>query len=178
MVYAVRVRSYGEARKAEFFRREGARIGTGTRLLVHSLGSEPYLVSIGDDTLVSTDVLFVTHDGATWVGRDREPRLNVFGPIEIGSRCFVGARSVLLPGTKLGDRCIVGAGAVVKGEFPAGSVIAGVPAREVGTTEEFLDRARSASLDVDFTDRAELRRVLESRFLPDQPDGGGESVGR
>ncbi len=44
----------------------GARIGQGTRLLVHDLGSEPYLVTIGDETLVSSDVLFVTHDGATW----------------------------------------------------------------------------------------------------------------
>lgn len=35
-------------------------------------------------------------------------------PISVGNNVFVGARSVILPGTFIGDNCIIGAGAVVK----------------------------------------------------------------
>ena len=140
--------------------------------MVRDLGTEPYLVEIGDETLVSCDVLFITHDGATWVGRDEDSQLNSFGAIRIGRRCFIGARSTLLPGTSLGDRCIVGAGAVVKGEFPAGSVVAGVPARVTGSTEDFLKRAHDKSLDLpdnvfplESGDRGVLRSALEDRLL-------------
>ena len=37
----------------------------------------------------------------------------------------------MLPGSSIGDGCIIGAHAVVKGEIPAYSVAAGVPARVI-----------------------------------------------
>jgi acetyltransferase-like isoleucine patch superfamily enzyme len=50
-------------------------------------------------------------------------------PVEIGDGSDLGLGSILLPGTRLGAGVLVGAGAVVKGEFPDGAVVAGVPAR-------------------------------------------------
>ncbi|MDP1715414.1 MAG: acyltransferase [Anaerolineales bacterium] len=50
-------------------------------------------------------------------------------PIQIGKHCWLGANAVILPGVTLGDNCLVGAGAVVTKSFPAGSKIAGVPAK-------------------------------------------------
>lgn len=44
-------------------------------------------------------------------------------PIEIGNNVWIGANTVILRGTKIGDNCVIGAGSVVKGEYPAGSVI-------------------------------------------------------
>jgi acetyltransferase-like isoleucine patch superfamily enzyme len=173
-IRALRVRAADEYQRAEIFRSEGARIGSGCRLLVRDLGSEPYLISIGEDCLVSSDVLFATHDGATWVGRDRDPDLVVFGPIRIGDRCFIGARSILLPDTVIGDRCIVAAGAIVRGHFGDGVVLAGVPARVIGSTDDFLERAAQRSLGVPIGDREQLRTVLESRFGSDHdPRKGG-----
>lgn len=55
--------------------------------------------------------------------------------IRIGRDCFIGCNAIVLKGTELGDGCVVGAGAVVSGRFPAGSVIAGNPARVVKTLE-------------------------------------------
>ena len=51
-------------------------------------------------------------------------------PIEIGSYCWIGMNSVILPEVKLGDFTIVGAGSIVTKSFEEGHcVIAGNPAR-------------------------------------------------
>jgi acetyltransferase-like isoleucine patch superfamily enzyme len=50
-------------------------------------------------------------------------------PIVVEDDCWIGANVTILGGSKLGRGSIVGAGAVVRGEFPPYSVIAGVPAR-------------------------------------------------
>lgn len=57
-------------------------------------------------------------------------------PVVIGKNCFIGCNTLILKGTVLGDGCVVGAGAVVSGKFPAGSVIAGNPARVIKNVQD------------------------------------------
>ena len=92
-------------------------------------GSEPWLISIGNHTEVSFECAFITHDGSTWVFRDEERYKNVlkFGKIKIGSDCFIGARSTILPGVSIGNKSIVAAGAVVSQNIPSGEVWGGGP---------------------------------------------------
>jgi len=146
LAWRLRARLANEYTRGAVFRKQGARVGQGCRLLICTLGSEPYLVEIGSETLVSGNVLFVTHDGATWVIRDLRSGVNRFKPVRIGERCFIGAGSILLPGTDIGDRTIIGAGSVVTGKIPAGVVAAGVPARVISTTQEFAAKAAAESL--------------------------------
>ena len=56
--------------------------------------------------------------------------------VEIGSYCWIGMGSVILPNVKLGSHCIIGAGSVVTKSFPNYSVIAGNPARVIKTLDE------------------------------------------
>jgi acetyltransferase-like isoleucine patch superfamily enzyme len=56
--------------------------------------------------------------------------------VRIGSRCFVGTRVIILPGSVVGDRSVVGAGALVNKAFPEpGAVLGGVPARVIGAAD-------------------------------------------
>ena len=56
-------------------------------------------------------------------------------PVMIGSGCWIGARCLILPGTKIGDGCLVAAGSVVRGALEPDGLYAGVPARRVRDLE-------------------------------------------
>lgn len=101
------------------------------------------LVSIGDSTTISSEVVFLTHDYSISKGLNLIDQ-NISGrflkPIRIGCNCFIGMRTILLPGTNLGNNVIVGAGAIVKGAFPDNVVIAGNPAKIICNTYDWAKR--------------------------------------
>lgn len=101
------------------------------------------MISIGNATTISLNVVFLTHDysiakGLKLVGDNTYGRF--LKPISIGSNSFIGMRTIILPGTRIGDNCIVGAGSAVKGKFPDDVVIAGNPAKVLCTTHEWTRR--------------------------------------
>ncbi len=157
-------------RRADLLRERGATVGRGCRIHTTSIGSEPYLITIGDETLIAPGVSFITHDAGTWVFRKEHPLAGRFGRITIGSRVFVGVNAILLPGVTIGDRSIVAAGAVVNKDVPPGTVVAGVPAHVVSTTERYMGKTLEEYplLEPAPPGRqrtgAELRRLLEERY--------------
>lgn len=52
-------------------------------------------------------------------------------PIVIGDGCWLGTRSVVLPGVTIGNGCVISAGAVVSSDCEPNGLYAGVPARRV-----------------------------------------------
>ena len=54
-----------------------------------------------------------------------------FAPVVLEDEVWIGNRAIILGGTHLGRGCVVAAGAVVQGDFPAGSILAGKPAEVV-----------------------------------------------
>ena len=79
----------------------------------------PIGVHIGAQSYVAFEAVVLTHD------RTR----GMYVHTRIGRNCFIGARSMVLPGVTVGDGCIVAAGAVVTRDVPNGSIVAGNPAR-------------------------------------------------
>ncbi|MGC4848791.1 DapH/DapD/GlmU-related protein [Micromonospora sp. DT15] len=109
-------------------------------------GSEPWLITLGDNVYITAGVQFLTHDGGTLILRREHPDLEWTAPISIGDDVYIGVRSIIMPGVRIGDRCIIGAGSVVTRDVPDGSVAAGVPARVLRSTDEYLTAMRAKSL--------------------------------
>ena len=112
----------------KFARKIGVKIGADCKLNGSpNWGSEPWLITIGDQSEISFDCAFITHDGAVGVIRreDRYKDVVRFGRIHVGENCFIGARSTILPGVSVGDQSIIAAGAVVNKSIPAGEVWGG-----------------------------------------------------
>ena len=63
----------------------------------------------------------------------------------VGKNCFIGGRSLIMPGVEIGDNCVIGAGSVVTKSIPPRSIAAGNPAKvlreniDVGEYGRFLD---------------------------------------
>ena len=53
--------------------------------------------------------------------------------ITIRKNAFIGARAMILPGVTIEENVIVGAQAVVPKDVPENEVVAGNPARTIGT---------------------------------------------
>lgn len=85
--------------------------------------THPSGVHIGAESYVGFGAVILAHDFT------RELRCDTV----IGRRCFIGARAIILPGVTIGDGSIVGAGAVVTGDVPTSSLVAGNPARIIRT---------------------------------------------
>ena len=83
--------------------------------------THPRGIHIGPDSYVAFGTVILTHDMTR----------GIYADTRIGARCFIGVRSLLMPGVTVGDECIVGAGAVVTRDVPPGSIVAGNPARIV-----------------------------------------------
>ncbi len=87
----------------------------------------------------------------------------------VGPRTLIGIGATILDGAVVEEGCIVGAGAVVRpGErVPAGSLVAGVPARRVRAVSD-EERAYIDRIIASYTDLA--RRHCDGEFAPVDPE--------
>jgi acetyltransferase-like isoleucine patch superfamily enzyme len=151
-----------------YFRSQGAEIGAGVEIFGASLftfGSEPYLVSIGNQVTISHCVDFITHDGGLRVARTQYPNAYLYERINIADYCFLGAHCILLPGARVGAGSVIGSGSIVSGEIPAGVVAIGAPARPIKTVEEYVKEKMHLWTDTRGL-TANAKRELLSRRLP------------
>jgi maltose O-acetyltransferase len=85
-------------------------------------------IYVGDDVAFANEVMVIDSDSHGVEGRPHRQ-----APVRIGDGCWIGARAIILPGVTLGKRVMVAAGAVVTGDVPDDSLVAGNPARVVRT---------------------------------------------
>jgi acetyltransferase-like isoleucine patch superfamily enzyme len=134
------LRRYTPYTIAEYFRKQGAQIGTDCMIVPTRLGTEPYLIKIGNRVGIAEGVKFMTHDGGPWIFRNEITDIQVFGPIIIEDNCIVGQNAVIFPNVRIGKNSIVGAGSVVISDVPPDTIVMGVPARPFGSVLKYKEK--------------------------------------
>lgn len=100
----------------------GMDIGEGTlisRRAALDRGINPKGVHIGKNTRITGGVILLTHDACRGLITDTY----------VGDNCFIGSRSIILPGVHIGNEVVVGINSVVTKDVPDHCIVAGNPAR-------------------------------------------------
>jgi maltose O-acetyltransferase len=116
--------------RAPFFCDYGSNISLGARVFLNfnCVILDVVSVSIGDGTQIGPAVQIYAAD------HPRDPAVRRSGlefgrPVRIGCNVWIGGGAIILPGLAIGDDALIGAGSVVTRDVPAGTTVAGNPAR-------------------------------------------------
>lgn len=151
--------------KIDQFTEQGGKCGKNFKFYC-GIPGEPFLVEIGDDVTIAAGTALLTHDNS--VIKCDIDATDYFGRIKIGNSCFIGLNSIILPGVELGDRTIVGAGSVVTKSFPEGNVvICGNPARPICSVDEFSEKKRNISVNLDKGNLRAIKREYLTSLADD-----------
>lgn len=99
-------------------------------------------ITIGEGCQISNFISILTHSshqsvrlyGKHYIQHNGNHKGYITGEVIIGKYTFIGAHSIIMPGSKIGKGSLVTAYSLVKGEFPDFAIIAGNPAQVVGDT--------------------------------------------
>lgn len=118
------------------------------------------LYQMGDNCMINANVVFtdpkhvrlgnnVNLTGCTLIGHDGAVNmikkmtgisLDSVGKIDILDNVFVGHGTTIMPGVTIGPYAIVAAGSVVTRDVPPNTIVGGVPAKKIGTVDEYIQR--------------------------------------
>ena len=127
------------------------------------------LIKLGNNVHIASKVDFITHDIAhvmlngmdTAQKRKGEHRFKEkIGCIEVGDNVFIGSNTTVLQDVRIGSNVVIGAGSLVNKDIPDNCVVGGVPARVLGTFDDFL------------------KKRMEEKTYPDELSAAGEAVDR
>ena len=125
----------------EYYRSVGIKIGNDCLICSRLSSREPFLIEIGNNVTISTNVTFCTHDNS---GELIFPGKELYGKIHIGNNCFIGENTTLMYGIEIGDDVIIAAGSVVTKSFhDKGIIIGGNPAHIIGTWDKFREKYKN-----------------------------------
>lgn len=145
----------------QYARKQGVKIGKGCWIATRNFGSEPYLITIGNHVQITRNVCFSCHGGG-WIFRDQIPDLDYFGKITVNDNVYIGSGSYILPGVTIESNVIVASCSVVTKSVPANVIVAGNPAKIIGSVDSFKEKCIKYNMHTCGLSRAKKKMCLEN----------------
>lgn len=125
----------------------GKNVWIGAFTLIDALHNE---LEIGEGTDVSSGVQILTHSTVKRAISERRYIGIESAPTKIGNFCFLGTHATILMGVEIGDHSVIAAGSVVPQfmKIPPYSMVAGVPAKIIGSSKKLLKDIPDDSLSI------------------------------
>ena len=92
-------------------------------------------VSIGDDTLIGTNVQFLAAEHPIDPD-ERLKKIEFTKDITVGKNVWIGGGAIIVSGVTIGDNAVIGAGSVVVKDIPANVIAVGNPCRVLRKIEK------------------------------------------
>lgn len=92
-------------------------------------------IYVGDNTMFGPNVTVATA-GHPILPELRKQVYQYNAPVHIGTNCWIGAGSIILPGITIGNNAVIGAGSVVTKDMPNNVVAYGNPCRIIREINE------------------------------------------
>ena len=140
-------RLYGEM---NYYRKLGVKIGKDCSFVGKvKFGSEPYLITLGDNVRITDGVRLITQDGGVHVIRNMYHLANIdkLGKIKVGNNVFIGTQSIIMPNVTIGNNVIIGAGSIVNKDVRDNCVVAGIPAKEICTIDDYYEKNKNSFME-------------------------------
>lgn len=150
---------------ADFLRIHGGfrHIGQNACIVSRADITDPAYVSIGDNVTISVCALIGHDASATMLARAYDAKLDAVGKIDIRDNVFIGYGAIVLPGVTIGPNAVVAAGAVVSKDVPPNTIVGGVPAKVLGSVDDYVAKLQQKT---DALPWADLIRQRQGGFDP------------
>ncbi len=144
-----------------------ASIGDNCSIMDRKIPLYANLIKLGNNVHIASHVDFIPHDIIHvmlngYVKKMSNERGKVvkekIGCIEVGDNVFIGSNTTVLQNVRIGSNVIIGAGTLINKDIPDNTVVGGIPAKVIGTFDDFL------------------KKRLAEKTYPDEYQVAGEAV--
>lgn len=140
-------------KRAKFYKKHRCFYDIGENVMIQTWKLPLYskLIKLGNNVRIASNVLFCTHDAIHNMLnnlQDGNEYKEMAGCIEIGNNVFIGANSIIMYNTKIGNNIVVASGSVITKDLEDNSIYAGVPAKKIGTFDNFKNKRKIYSDDI------------------------------
>lgn len=93
--------------------------------------AHPQNIIIGDDVRIAAQAVIMTHIKPPHYLRQQKLMAAKTAAVHLCDSCFIGVGAIIMPGVTVGKAAVVASGAVVVGDVPPQTMVAGNPAKVV-----------------------------------------------
>ena len=152
----------GAMARGRYLKEKGilAEVGERVRFQPRMVPLYPELIKLHNNIMVGAGVRFVTHDAVHTVlnKMDMGDFPEMVGCIEVMDNVFIGTDAVIMPNVRIGSNVVIGAGALVTKDCEPNSIYAGVPAKRIGSFDDFVAKRKQG----DYATVARNQQITEA----------------